>query len=369
LSPIRPLEREDLPQVVRLYEQIMRGGVPQPGLVGFFERTLLDHPWADPEIPSLVYAEEDGTILGFVASSVRRMRFDGQPIRLGCSGHLLSHPDARKRAVGALLLRSYLDGPQDLTVSDGSTETVRRIWQGLGGDTVYLGCLSYIQVFRPWRLSADYLLNRPSLKTLEAVLGPVSSGLDAVTTLLGGRVLSPPKPEGSTRSLTPALMLEHLPTVTASLRLHPDYDETYLEWLFGELAQVADRGTLWTAGEGRRSVRRGPLWAELVERDGRALGWYVCHLRRGGFCRVLQVAAGEREVDTVFAHLAYRARERGASALYGRIEPGIFGPISTGRSLIRVHEGRLLAHARDRAILDALYSGRALLTRLDGEWW
>ena len=368
MSAIRPLEREDLPEVVRLYEQIMRDGEPAPHLVGFFERTLLDHPWADPEIPSLVY-QEDGQILGFIASSVRRMRFEGRLIRLGCSGHLLSRADARTRGIGALLLRAYLAGPQDLTISDGSTETVRRIWQGLGGDTVYLGCLSYIQVFRPWRLAADYLFGRPGLTPLQTIVGPISSGLDAVARLVTGHMLRPVQPDGEVEPLTPAAMLEHLPQLTASLRLVPAYDDEYLRWLFEELAQVARRGPLWTAGEGRRHVARGALWAELVRQGDRVIGWYVCHLRRGGFCRVLQVAAGPRDSETVFGHLAYRARERGAAGLYGRLEPGVFGPVSNGRSLLRVHEGRMLAHSREQAILDSIYTGDSLLTRLDGEWW
>ena len=50
MSGIRALEREDLPQVARLYELIMRSGVEEktpPDLAAFFEKTLLDQPWAD----------------------------------------------------------------------------------------------------------------------------------------------------------------------------------------------------------------------------------------------------------------------------------------------------------------------------------
>ena len=74
MSAIRPLERDDLPQVVSLYEHVARSGsrTPPPGLAAYFERTFLDHPWADPEIPSLVYADGD-KIVGFLGSSVRRL--------------------------------------------------------------------------------------------------------------------------------------------------------------------------------------------------------------------------------------------------------------------------------------------------------
>ena len=76
-SRIRPLERDDIPALARLYQVVMRGGGETPAfLAPFFERTLLDQPWADPTIPSLVYVE-DGEILGFIGSNIRRMRFDG----------------------------------------------------------------------------------------------------------------------------------------------------------------------------------------------------------------------------------------------------------------------------------------------------
>ena len=80
MSAIRPLERADLPQVVSLYEHVARSGsrTPPPGLAAYFERTFLDHPWADAEIPSLVYADGD-KILGFLGSSVRKLELEGRP--------------------------------------------------------------------------------------------------------------------------------------------------------------------------------------------------------------------------------------------------------------------------------------------------
>ena len=59
MSAIRALERDDLPAIVRLYEQIMRGGEPAPHLVDFFERTLLDQPWADRHRGGAVLTQHD----------------------------------------------------------------------------------------------------------------------------------------------------------------------------------------------------------------------------------------------------------------------------------------------------------------------
>ena len=109
MSLIRPLERADLPEVAGLYELVARSGrsVPAPGLAPYFERVLLDQPWSDPDIPSLVHLDSDGAIVAFQGSSVRNARYDGRPIKIACAGQLVAHPAARHRAVGALLLLPF----------------------------------------------------------------------------------------------------------------------------------------------------------------------------------------------------------------------------------------------------------------------
>ena len=86
---------------------------------------MLDHPWADEELPSLV-AEEGGEIVGFVGVQARRMRMDGRSIRGVCCTHAVVAPDRRGGAVGALLLSRVLKGPQDVTWADSATDTVAR---------------------------------------------------------------------------------------------------------------------------------------------------------------------------------------------------------------------------------------------------
>jgi hypothetical protein len=361
---IRPLERKDLPQFVALFELVMRSGAsrPLPQLAGFFERLLFDNPWADADIPSLV-CEDAGEIAGVICSNPRRMLFDGCPIRMACSAYLLAHPRVRTEPVGALLMRAFRAGPQDLTVTDGATDLVRRAWETLGGQTAHLSCLSFVKVFRPSQLAADHLLARGG-GLLQASLRPAWSALDWMWARLAAKTLVPAKPDGTIEPLTPATMLEHLPTITAAMRLCPDYDAPYLQWLFEQLDGISCWGPIHP-----RLVKRGHRWAELVKKNRRIVGWYVCQLRRGGFCRLLQFAATEQGAETVFDQLAYRARELGAAGLYGRVEPRLVGPLSTRRCLIRFGDGRLLVHSNRDEIVHAILSGRALLTRLDGEWW
>jgi hypothetical protein len=365
-SGIRPLEREDLAEVARLYGAVMasRDAASDAEVAQFFARTLLEQPWADPELPSLVYVA-DGEIVGFLGSNVRRMRFDGDPIRVGCSAHLVSLPRARALGVGAMLLRSYLGGPQDLTITDGATETVRRIWEALGGRSVHACAFSFVEIFRPVQLAAHRALDRRALHRFEGVVQPASALVDGLVGRLAPRVFRrEPETAATAEPLDPRLLLEHLPAVTAGLSLVPDYDERYLGWLFEQLEGLQRAGRL-----SRALIERGRLWAELVRVEGRVAGWYVAHLRERGLCRILQLAAAERDAGVVLEQCAHRSREEGAAGLYGRVEPRLLPALGARPCLLRFAPGRLLVHSRRAEIVDAVLRGDALLTRMDGEWW
>src|SRR5712691_2027348 len=157
---IRRCERDDLPGVATLYEQVVRSGTrsPPPRLAEYFERTFFEYPWADPEIPSLVYEDAGGRIVGFLGSHVRRLRLDGHPTRLACGGQLVVEPDVRTTAVGAFLFRAYLAGPQDITITDGANESVRRMWAASGGETALLKSMVWTRTLRPIRYGGDYIL-------------------------------------------------------------------------------------------------------------------------------------------------------------------------------------------------------------------
>ena len=350
-APIRPMTRDDLPQVASLYELVSRSGsrVAAPGLAEYFERTLLDSPWFDSDLPSLVY-EKDGDIVGFIGSHVRRMRLDGRELRLGCCGQLVTEPQARNLAVGAFLLRAYMAGPQDITITDTASGVVRRMWESLGGVTLHLSCVSWLRLFRPLRYATGRVAKGPVSRSAVTVARPLTAALDAVTP-----GLRPRRQELRRAVLTPALLVASIPAITDGLRLHPDYDETYLAWLFAELAAVRARGDL--VG---RLVRD--------EGDG-ALGWYIYYLKPGGVSQVLQIAAKERDAGRVVDDLFRHAAQGGSVALQGRLEPHLREPLATRRCYLHSTENRSLVAARDPAVIEAVAFGGALLTRLDGEWW
>jgi hypothetical protein len=353
LSRIRPVEREDLPQVASLFESVMRSGgrTPPPLLAAYFERTWLDQPWADPEIPSLVYEGDDGRVVGFVGSHVRRLRFDGRPIRMACPGQLISDPAHRHHAAGALLMRKFLSGAQDITVAEGPT-SVRRMFEKLGGVALQSPSVNWSGLFRPARVLGEKWLARSRRTRWEAPARPIFAATDAAATRIFTE-LRVKEPSSQGEPLTPEALIEHLPSVLDGTRVIPDYSEAFLRWLFDEMAFVRTRGTL---------VRC------LVRDQDRVLGWYVTYSKPGGVGQVMQIAAADRDMAAVIDHLFHDAWRSGTAGLEGRLEATLYEPLS-GRGCLLGYGSRVVAHSREPELLRAVTLGQAFLTRMDGEWW
>ena len=347
---IRPLEPGDLPAVASLYERVARSGsrTPPPGLAGHFAETLLDHPWADPELPSLVYEESGDEISGFIGCHVRRLVYEDRPIRLACGGQLVADPAARGHAVGFFLLRELLGGAQDLAITDTAVEATRRMWTRLGGQPSHLASISWFRLFRPLHFAADYLRNRPSHGISTRHGAPQRSRAQD----------EPPRAAPSvgvaSEPLEPAELAHQAERLGASLRLRPAYDAPFLKWLFARLPEIESRGTL-----AARIVRRN---------DGRVLGWYVYYVRRGGISDVLQLFAEPRDVGAVVDDLFRHARGAGVALLRGRLEPRLLEPLAGRRCVFR-YNGAALVHSLDERLASDVVGPAALLTRLDGEWW
>jgi GNAT superfamily N-acetyltransferase len=353
MTGIRALERADIGQVSALFELVMRSGreVADPRVTEYLTRVVLDDPWADPEIPSLVHEDADGAVVGFIAASTRRMCVDGRPLRMAVSSNLVAHPDHRSRGVGVLLNRALLAGPQDLTLADRANDDSRALWAGLGGQELVGSSLSWWRILRAGA-TAGVLAGRrrPALARAAQLAG---SSLDAVVARLPkAGPPPPPDPAGTTEELTPEVLTEQVEQAKR-LRLHPDYDVAWLAWAFAEVGRLTDRGR---------------LTARLVRGTrGRVLGWFLYLLPPGGgVAEVLQVAA-TGDPGPVLDHLVRSAHDEGAGAVQGRVEPVTAGLIGAPGVLVR-RGARALVAADDPALLGLLGSTSSLCSVLDGEW-
>ncbi|HEU4702448.1 MAG TPA: hypothetical protein VFS37_08205 [Conexibacter sp.] len=349
MSAIRPLERADLPSVAALYANFMGWdeAAVRGELVAHYARTMFDCPSADPEIPSLVYADPQDGVVGVLGSNVRPFVHGDRDVRVACPGPLLVHPAHRPRGVGALLLRSYLEGEQDLTADDRAVDQVHAMSLRLRSETHGVASIGWSLVLAPAGFVAGALARRATGRSRPP-------GLVARLSTPGRRRRRTQPPAGRAEPLENAALIELVERLRRPFALRPRYDEAHLTWLFAEMQRANVDGTLV-----RRLVRAD---------DGRSVGSYVMYVEPQGVAEVVQLAAAEADVPLVFEHLVHDAASGGAVEVRGRFEHHLLTTLRRRRCRIVPVDWALL-HGRDRDLLAAVHGGRALLTRLDGEWW
>ncbi len=351
MTPIRPLERADLTAVAGLYADFM-GWDPvatRPGLVAYYARTMLDYPSADPELPTLVYEDPDDGVVGVLGSNVRRFLHGDRVIRMTSGAPLVVDPAHRPRGVGALLLRQYLMGEHDLYADDRAIDQVRGMLMLMGAETHAPASVGWSLVIAPVGFAAGAAVRRTTGREK-----PVAPHLLARVDALVERRLSPPPRAGVSEPLTNAALIDLVERLRRPFALRPSYDDAYLSWLFREMEAANVDG---------RVVRR------LVRTDdGRPAGSFVMYADAYGIAQVIQLAAAEPDVDLVLDHLIHDAATAGAVEVRGRYEHHLLSSLRRRRCRA-VPIDWAAVYSRDPELLAAVHGGRALLTRLDGEWW
>jgi predicted N-acetyltransferase YhbS len=353
---VRPLRREDLPEVAAMFAETMHATPPdgEDRLAEFFRRTLIDHPWADPELPSFVAEQRGGGIVGLVGVQARRLRFRDRDLRLACIGFFAVHPGARPGAVALQLARDVMGGAQDASVGDSASMVVERFFAPRhGGRVVELSGGHWVRAWRPGAV-ADGLV--PAVTERLRGCGPLhvlGRGIDRGAARASRRILAPERTDSVAQPLTPALLLKHQPSILPPGSLHVAYDEPYLTWLFTEMGCSPARGL--------------PIAHLVRDSGGRALGWYVYYLRPGGRSEVMQIVARPRDHGAVLDHLLRHAWEHGSAMLRGRLEPGLTALVCRRRCMLW-YRGGALAHSHDPELADALVH-HGTLSRLDNEWF
>jgi hypothetical protein len=327
---------------------------PSAELVGYLRSLLFGNPWRDEELPSVAY-EEDGRVKGLIGVLPRRMLLTGRPLRVAVAHSFMVDPRSRDRLAGIRLLRRFLDGEQDLSLTDAANDVSRRLWTGLGGAEVPLASMGWVLPLRPFgHLAREAVRRRRRLRPLAIALSPLTWALDAVA------ARAPPA-----RILRGASgLVGEIPSVealaesvrdrSAGFALRPDYDAASLRWLLDMAA---------------RKRLHGPLRVRLVkDAAGGLLGHHLYCARRGAVAQVLQIAASVETFHRVLAHLSRDAWQSGALALAGRIDAAFAAKLGEARCLLTGATG-VLVHSRDPAPAAAILRGDAFLTRLEGEWW
>ncbi len=361
MSVIRPLEPDDLPSLAGIFQRTFGkvGGASNPKLVAYLRGHYLEAPGRDPEIAPLVHVGDDGTITGFIGVTSAPMLFGDRPIRAAVCGALMVDDPAGDPMAGARLLRAFVEGPQDLSLSETANETSVALWTRLKGVVLPTYSMDWVRIFRP----AGFLLDRARSRL--PILGAAMPATGLVDRLLARR--GGDGPRWSRLPVLPAALAavevaeidavgfaEAFTTLTAPMPLRPAYGADQLAHVIGEaIAQT----------------RHGPgAFRAIRTRGGKRIGAFLFHMRPGSVAHVMQILAAPGQtgavIDRMFAHLA----EIGAVGAMGRSQPGLIEAM-IGRRCAFLPFVTSVAHARDPALIAAFGRGEAVFNGLVGETW
>jgi len=357
MGHVRPFAEDDIPHVVELRQKCFRFSDRSSleELRSYFKEIFFHNPWCDKDLPSLVYQDENRQIVGFLGVVPRRMLMKGRPIRVAVSTQFMVDPSSRSSLAAVQLLKRFYSGPQDLSFADLAYDSGRRLWESLGGTAALLYSIYWTRILRPCRYGIPFLRTHGLPRAVGFAVRPIFDLVDAIVTRIPSSPFRQVMPQGSGEEMDTETLLKCFSEFSGSQSLWPEYDHGSLQWLLEKVGLKKGYGTL------QKVVIRS---AERV-----VLGWYLYFLIPRGISTVIQITARRNAIEAVLDHLFHHAWQHGAVALVGRLEPRFLREFSNKYCYFHSDGPSVLVHSHNSEVLQAVLSGDAFLTRLEGEWW
>lgn len=358
MSSVRAFVQDDIPEVVALAWRFLQGdsGCPPPAMQDYFRELFFHGPFSDKSLPSLVYQNERGRVVGFLGILRRWMSLDGRRIKVALGTSLVVNPDSRSTMAGLKLIDHFLSGKQDLAMTDTANQATQRIWTRLGGSTASLYGMHWSRPLRPARYALyaiSHLGRGPLTEAFVFGCKPVCKFVDAIAARMPSSPFRQRPSTLSAEELTTETLLACLHDLPEPHSLRPEYERDSMSWLLDFMGRMNAYGSLRTV--------------LMRNRESKIVGWYMYYVKDRGVGQVVQIGALPSSVDAVLDHLSYDAWTHGAIALHGRLEPHLSQKLS-GKYCFYFLGNRLLVYSRNPELARQIQSGSACLTRLDGEW-
>jgi hypothetical protein len=346
---VRRFERADVPAIARLWARCFPLDAARSDLQTRLATVLLDHPWVDPALSSLVYEDARGLPVGFLGVIPRPMVLDGAPLRVAVSTRFMVDP-AHRGAAALRLLQTFLRGPQDLSLADVASAASRALWERLGGMVAGNYGLQWSRPLAPARAALAELGLRTGSRTAAVLSRSLGRLADVALAPLARGVQGRRPCRFTGEAVSAPELLDCLDAHGAGYALRPRYTAATLAWLLGVV-----------------ETRLSPLHCVRVLHGDAVIGGYVYGFA-GHVGKVLRLWAARGRFGDVMEQLLADASAHDAAMVTGRLEPHAIPEMDAG--LYVVCRGPwVLAHSRHGRVLDVIARGDAVLSRMEGEWW
>jgi len=323
-------------------------------LADYLRSVFFDNPWSGDRVPSLVYENGNGDLVGFLGVIARPMLFDGRPITSAVLSTFMVHHEHRGKGIGRDLMQHYFDGPQEFSWSDVANTATRAVWRSLGGRTTWLYNLYWTRPIRPLRSASAAWKDGRVGRLARLAVRPIAAAMDPLAVRLPGMPQQIARPKGSIEPLSSEAIEQAADELLSDYSVRPVYSASAMTWLG---AQLADRPF-------------GRFQRVLVRReDGTVAGWFMYFVNPRGTGEVVQIVVGKNDAGLVLDHLIQHAWNAGVVTLAGRLDPRLLTDMSSRGFRFARADPWVLLHSRNPALTDAIQNGDAFLSRLEGEWW
>src|SRR4029077_1495066 len=109
MGRVREFVQADIPQVASLHWSLLHGmeGDPPPAVETYLEQIFFLSPWSDSTLPSWVYEDDRGNVVGFQGVVPRQMSLYGTPVQAAYGTGLVVHPGSRSTLAAFHLLKAF----------------------------------------------------------------------------------------------------------------------------------------------------------------------------------------------------------------------------------------------------------------------
>lgn len=360
MSDVRPARPADGAAVADLFARTFRPGQgpASADLQATFAEMFFTGPWCEADLGSLVHARPDGTITGFMGVVPQRFAVGGETIRAAICGTLMVDGREDDPMAGARLMRSFLAGPQDISISETASEVSTAMWTRLRGTVLRDFSYRWLRILRPAGFAAHWLAERyGALRPLSALARPLDS-----QALKRARADDPrwwgfaPGPEDklAERDTSVAELAELVPSLIADYDPRPTWDAATLERML----------------ETSLSKRRfgAPALRLVTTPTGAPVGAYLYHGRAGGVAEVTQVLCAPKHAGALIEKVLAHAHATGAVAVAGRAQPALLDAL-LGKKAYLTHGASTVIHSKRADLVTAFAGQRGFLNGLAGEGW
>lgn len=358
MGRVRPFELDDIPQVANLSWSFLYGrdGSAPLELQAYLHQLFFLSPWSGT-LPSLIYQDDQGAVVGFLGVVTRQMSLEATSLRVAFGSNFVVHPNSRSTPAGLQLVRSFFSGSQDLSLSDTANQASQTIWAGFGGSAAVMYGMHWSRPLRP-SLYVLHAMSRFGKGALPTALArgskPICKVIDSLVAWMSPVPFCQPPLSTTAEELGVDTLLTCMNASASGYSLRPDYDTHSLGWLLDFMGQMKAYGNL------RRVALR--------DETGKVVGCYVYYVKKDGIAEVVYADAPGRSISRTLDHLFYDASTRGAIALHGRLEARFAQQLTNKFCFFYNASGSLLVHSRRADLTQLFQSGHVFFTRLDGEW-